>query len=162
MTNMTYTASATRTSTMTEARVRAVMQKVAANLRAFVVAGHLNINRAIKWADDLTYLQVQECLEFFELQINGRSLGLRYRVSFDGSVQQDSAAGGLDVYGLPHGTSVQLYAHIYPYTPQHVREELARRGWGFNGRKIDAPETEHRAFSSNGYGLTRSKLGTWP
>ncbi len=162
MTNMTYTASATRASTMTEARVRAVMQKVAANLRAFVVAGHLDYNRAIEWAADLTYLQLQECLEFFELQINGRSFGLRYRVGSDGSVQQDSAAGGLDVYGLPHGSTVQLYAHIRTGTPQHVREELARRGWGFNGRKIDAPETEHRTFSSNGYGLTRSKLGTWP
>src|SRR5438552_3746552 len=108
MTNMTYTASASRTSTMTEARVRAVMEKVAANLRAFVVAGHLDRDRAVAWVSDLTYLQLQGCLEFFELQINGRSLGLRYTVRSDGSAQQDSAAGGLDVYGLPLGTIVHL------------------------------------------------------
>ena len=147
---------------MTEARVGAVMLKVAANLRAFVVAGYLDTSRAMKWAVDLTYLQLQECLEFFEIQINGRSLGLRYRVSSDGSVQQDSAAGGLDVYGLPATSTVQLYAHLRNGTPQYVREELARRGWGFNGLQIDAPESEHRTFPSNGYGLTRSKLGIWP
>jgi hypothetical protein len=159
---MTATATAARTTTTTEARVRVVMQKVAANLRAFVVAGHLDPARAQKWADDLTYLQVEEAVDFFELQLNGRALGLRYTVSSDGSVQQDSASGGLDIYGLPAGTTVTLYAHFRPGMPQRVRDELARRGWGFNGQKMDAGESEHRSFSSDGYGITRTRLGTWP
>src|SRR5436309_1736276 len=103
MTHMMNTVTISQSTTMTEARVRAVMQKVAANLRAFVVAGHLDRDRAQKWADDLTYLQIQEALEFFELQIDGRSFGLRYTVRSDGSVQQDSASGGIDVYGLSPG-----------------------------------------------------------
>lgn len=161
-TMMINTASASQTSTMTEARVRAVMQNVAANLRAFVVAGHVGRDRALKWVEDLTYLQLVEALEFFELQINGRSFGLRYTVRSDGSVQQNSASGGLDVYGLPAGTTVQLYAHLRDITPRRVYEELGRRGWGTDGRKIEAPESEYRSFSSNGYGLTRATLGTWP
>ena len=108
------------------------------------------------------YLQVKKCLEFFELQLNGRSCGLRYTVSSDGSVQQNSPSGGLDVYGLPAGTTVQLYAHLRDGTSQSVYDELALRGWGFNGRKMEAPESERRAFSSEGYGITRAKLGTWP
>ena len=79
---MTSTATATRTTTTTEARVRAVMQKVAANLSAFVVAGIVAHARAQKWADDLTYLQIEDAIDFFELQINDRSLGLRYTVRF--------------------------------------------------------------------------------
>ena len=162
MTPMTTTATISQTNTMTEARVRAVMQNVAANLRAFVVAGHISREQALRWAEDLTYLQVQCVLEFFELQLNGRSFGLRYTVRSDGSIQQNSASGGLDVYGLPAGTTVQLYAHIRDDTPQRVHDELARRGWGTNGRRIDAPESEQRTFSSEGYSLIRAKLGTWP
>jgi PHD/YefM family antitoxin component YafN of YafNO toxin-antitoxin module len=162
---MTYTATATRTTTTTEARVRAVMQKVAANFAAFVVARHVEPAQVLRWADDLIYLQVEEALDFFELQIevpNGGRFGLRYVVSSDGLVQQDSASGGLDVYGMPTGTKVALYAHLRTGVRQYVNDELKRRGWGFNGRKLDAPESEQRTFSSGGYGLTRVKLGTWP
>jgi hypothetical protein len=147
---------------MTEARVRTVMQKFAANLRAFVAARLVSADRAQEWADDLTYLQIEEALDFFELQIGGRAFGLRYTVRADGSVQQDSPSGGIDVYGLSPGTSVQLYAHLRSGIPQRIYEELKRRGWGFNGQRMEAPESEYRSFSSDGYGLTRAKLGTWP
>lgn len=159
---MTYTATATQTHTMTEARVRAVMQKVAANLNAFVVAGLVTAERAQKWVDDLTYLQVEGQLDFFELQLAGRTFGLRYTISADGSIHQDSASGGIDVYGLSANTTVQLFASTKSPRPQYVQAELERRGWHFNGKKLEAPESEQRTFSSNGYGLVRSKLGTWP
>lgn len=162
---MTYTATSTYTNTMTEARVRAVMQKVEANLAAFVVAGHVDRARAAKWTGDLIYLQVKQALAFFELQIKSPGIdrfGLRYVVSSDGSIQQDSASGGLDLYGLPKGTTVTLFAHLKDNIPSEIREELKRRGWGFDGSKLDAPESEHRAFSNSGYGITRSKIGTWP
>lgn len=159
------TATASRTSTMTEARVRIVMYKVSANFTALVVAGHVTTESARKWAEDLTYLQVVEALLYFELQIRtpgGRRFGLRYAVSADGSVQHDSSSGGLDWHGIPAGTTVGLYAHLCDGAPSSVREELARRGWGFNGKRLDAPESEPRAFSASGYGLTRAKLGVWP
>lgn len=158
----TQTATAAATTTMTEARVRAVMRKVAANFRAFVVAGLVTEERARKWEDDLTYLQTEEALEYFEIQIGGRAYGLRYTVSSDGSAQLDSASGGIDVYGLPRGTPIGLYAHIRDGAHQRVREELKRRGWGFNGQTLEAPESQHRTFSQGGYGLARSHLGTWP
>jgi hypothetical protein len=159
---MSQTSSRTASSTMTEARVHAVMQNVVANLSAFVIAGRLDRERAVEWIRDLIYLQEQECLAFFELQLDGRSYGLRYTVSSDGSIQQNSPSGGVDVYGLPEGTTVQLYAHLRDGTPRSVYDELARRGWGFNGTKMEAPESERRAFSSEGYGISRTKLGTWP
>jgi len=159
---MTYTATVSQSNTMTDARVRAVMQKVAANLNAFVVLGLVTAQCAQKWVDDLTYLQVEGQLEFFELQLAGRSFGLRYTISADGSVQQDSASGGIDVYGISAGTPVQLYANLKSPRPQYIQSELERRGWHFNGKRLEAPESEHRTFSSNGYGVVRSKLGPWP
>jgi hypothetical protein len=159
------TSTATGTNTTTEARVRAVMQKVRANFNAFVVAGHLTPAEADKWADDVIYLQLQGVLKFFEVQIlsPGRSqFGIRYTVSADGSVQQDSASGGIDVYGLPVGTTVRLHAEPVGPLPAYVRAQLERRGWGFNGRCIDGPASEQRAFSSGGYGIIREHLGTWP
>ena len=158
----TQTASRAASSTMTEARVRYVMQSVAANLSAFVVARLVGRDRVINWIADLVYLQTEECLEFFEVQLDGRSYGLRYMVRSDGSVHQNSPSGGLDIYGIPVGTSVRLYAHLRVGTPQHIYEELGRRGWGFNGQKMEAPESEHRSFSKEGYAITRAKIGTWP
>jgi hypothetical protein len=159
------TATASRTTTMTEARVRAVMYKVSANFTAIVVAGHIKTESTRKWAEDLTYLQVAEALRYFELQIrtpSGHRFGLRYTVSADGSIQQDSASGGIDWHGIPLGTTVGLYAHLCDGIPSSVWEELGRRGWGFNGQRLEAPESEARAFSSGGYGVTRVKLGVWP
>lgn len=164
---MSYTATATRTSTTTttEARVRYVMQKVMANLYGLVVRGLLTQAGATKWSDDLIYLQLEDALDFFEVQIGevgADQCGLRYRVSNDGTLQQDASSGGLDLYGIPAGTPVRLYAHTYPSMRERVRPELERRGWGFSGKKLEAPESESRAFSSGGYGITRSKLGNWP
>jgi hypothetical protein len=162
---MSYTATASSTTTMTEARVRAVMQKVRANLNAFVVAGHLAAAKADKWADDITYLQLAGALKSFEVQIDmpGRTrFGIRYTVSADGSVQQDSASGAIDVYGLTAGTTVGLLADPVGPLPGHVRAELVRRGWGFSGQSINASASDRRAFSSGGYGLIREHLGDWP
>ncbi len=162
---MTYTATTTQTSTMTEARVRAVMNKVSANLAAFLVSGFITGAQIAKWVDDLIYLQLQEALDFFELQATkpgGTKVGIRYKVNSDGSSQQDSSSGGIDVYGLPAGTTIGLFARLKEPIPTHIREELSKRGWGFNGQQLNAAESEQRMYSSGGYGLTRTKVGLWP
>jgi hypothetical protein len=87
--------------------------------------------------------------------------GFRYTVSSDGSLQQDSPSGGIDLYGLPADATVELFADLLTGTSASVYNELAKRGWGFNGSRFDAPESDRRAFSSGGYGLVRTKLGEW-
>jgi hypothetical protein len=161
---MTLTLSATSTTTMTEARVRAVMQKVAANFNAFVAAQYVTREQADKWAADLTYLQVEEAIEFFEVQLTtpaGVRLGLRYTVSWDGSLQQDSGSGGLSVYGLPAGTRAGLVAHLRSNAKPYIWAELAKRGWGFNGIQLEGSTADQRAFSREGYGIVREAVGVW-
>jgi hypothetical protein len=162
---MSYTATSTATTTMTEARVRVVMQKVRANFNAFVVANFVADAKADSWAEDLTYLQVAGVLKFFEVQIHspGRAtFGIRYTMSADGSLQQDSASGGINLYGLPAGTTAGIYVQPTGKLPDAVLAYLTSRGWAFNGRSIDGAATERRAFSSEGYGLIREHIGTWP
>ena len=83
-------------------------------------------------------------------------------MSSDGSVRQDAKSGGIDVYGIPPGSIVSLYAHLRQDVPPSVREELRRRGWGFNGSSLEGDESEQRTFSREGYGIARSKVGVWP
>ncbi len=162
---MSYTATATATTTMTEARVRVVMQKVRANFNAFVVANFVVAAKADSWAEDLTYLQVAGALKFFEIQIlsPGRAtFGIRYTMSADGSLQQDSASGGINLYGLPTGTTAGIYVEPSGTLSDTVRAYLTSRGWAFNGTSLDGSPTERRAFSKDGYGLIREHIGTWP
>jgi len=164
---MSYTATATasNTTTMTEARVRAVMQKVRANFNAFVVAGHVAAAKADSWATDLTYLQIVGMLKFFEIQIRipgKEGFGIRYTVSADGTLQQDSSSGGVDPWSLPSGTTANICVEPSGPLPDSVRAYLVSRGWGFNGKSLDGSTSERRAFSANGYGLIREHVGTWP
>jgi hypothetical protein len=162
---MSYTATATISSTITKARVHAVMQKVRTAFTALAVLGLITHDQATKWGDDLTYLQLERAIEFFEIQLktlDGRRYGLRFTIFDDGTIQQDSKSGGLDFYGAPKGTTANVYAHTRPNTPQRVWDELARRGWGTNGKRLEAFASERRAFSNDGYGIVREKLGEWP
>ena len=164
---MTYAATAARTTTTTttEARVRYVMGKVIANFNALVVCGLISPERAANWSDDLTYLQLADALAGFEVQFDkGRRepYGLSYRISNDGSVQQDSPSGGLDLYGIPESTPVSLCLDLRPGKYAQVLPYLERRGWKFSGKLMASTASESRSFSSGGYAITRSKLGTWP
>jgi len=163
---MTYTATATATTTMTEARVRAVMRKVGANFQVFVTAGHISQTRANSWTTDVTYLQLVEALDYFEVQCTtpaGDTFGLRYTVAADGSIREDSRSGGLDVYGIPNNSTLGLFASLRDdVSSSSVRDELKKRGWGFDGSSLEGAESERRSFSREGYGLTRSKVGIWP
>ena len=162
---MSYTTTASISATITEAQVRAVMQKVRTTFTALAVMGLITHDQATKWATDLTYLQLERAIEFFEIQLktlHGWRYGLRFTIFDDGSIQQDSKPGGLDFYGAPKGTTAKLYAHTRANLPQRIWDELARRGWGTNGRGLEAATSERRAFSNDGYGIVREKLGEWP
>lgn len=163
---MTTSYTRTLTTTMTEARVRHVMMKVSANLNALVARRLLEASRAASWERDLTYLQIEEVLEFFEIQFSrpsGIPYGLRYAVSADGTLVSDQRSGGLvDLYGIPAGTSASLYVHLKKGVSQRIYDTLAARGWGFDGRALNGEHAAHRSFSKDGYGLTRSQVGAWP
>jgi Bacterial HORMA domain family 1 len=162
---MTYTATASRSTTTTEARVRYVMQKVAANFTGLVVRGLVSQARADEWAEVVTYLLLEEALDGFQVQFDMASHApycIHYAISTDGSIQADSPSGGLDYYGIVAGTPVGFCLNLKSSKRALAHAWLqARGGWTFNGRLLAGDDAEARSFSSGGFGVTRSKRGAW-
>jgi len=162
---MTYTATATRTATTTEARVRYVMQKVAANFTGLVVRGLITQARADEWTEVVSYLLIAEMLDGFQVQFDMTGKApycIHYAVSDDGTIQQDSPSGALDLYGIAAGTRVTFCLDLRTGSYADARAWLdTRGGWGRDGKIIPGDNTESRSFSSGGFAVTRSKRGTW-
>jgi hypothetical protein len=161
----TFTITASRTNTFTQARVRHVMASVFEDFIAMTFSTVLELERVQGWEADLTHVMILEALESFQIQFtkpDGTKVGVGYRVSDDGSVSENAPAGGINYYLLPKGTHVALVLHLRGHAPKR-KEALAylrRRDWAFNGRLMEAGRHD-RAYSSEGYGLVRERLGTW-
>ncbi|QSQ23211.1 hypothetical protein JY651_50440 [Pyxidicoccus parkwayensis] len=159
------TFSHTRTSTFTEARVREVMKSVFDELVGAANLGFISLESAHQWRDDLTYMLFQQVLEYFELQFrkpDGTRVGFRYEVSDDGSLLEASRSGGQRLYMLPDGTRGSILVsfregHLDP----EMDAELTRRGWGSGGSSLQGEGTRDRAYSDQGYGLIRKRMGDW-
>jgi hypothetical protein len=162
--NGTFTA--TRTSTFTDARLRAVMPEVGADFLAVAGAQIITFATAQQWAEELAYILLHEAAHGFQIQLtcpDGLRIALDYRVSSDGSIRESGTAGGVDYYALPAGTYATLFVNLNEQARAigAVRSYLQQRGWG-NGSAVQGDVVRDRAYSKDGYGVIRSKIGTWP
>lgn len=158
---MTFTR--TSTGTFTEARVREVMKLVLEDFVGCVLRDFVSRERAQQWWNDLTYLLTQQAISAFELQFtrpNGTQGAFRYEVSDDGALLESSPSGGQRLHMLPSGTQTTLCVTYRDDVQSHVREEMHRRGWG-PGSSLGGTAVRERAYSTEGYGLIRSRVGDW-
>ncbi len=158
----TYTV--TGTNTFTEARVREVMKPVFDDFIGCAMRGFVEREQAQGWCDDLTYLLIQQAISDFELQFtrpDGTRCGFQYVVSDDGSLIEASSSGGLKLHQLPAGTSASVRVTYREDVKPHVREEMRRRGWSPGGTSLAGDAVRERAYSKDGYGLIRSRMGDW-
>lgn len=163
---MSNTISSSRTSTYTEARARAVMNKVLEDLMGLYGRDLISKEQALKWYFDILYVLSKEAADFFEIQFKSsfvKQNGLRYEISDDGSIYEDSKSGGIDYYSLPDNVKVSLFLSLRTEAAKYfeVYEELLRRGWGTNGKTLEDSWVRDRAYSKDGYGLIRNKVGNW-
>lgn len=163
---MTQTYTVTRSSTYTEARLRNVMLEVGADFYALVAPGLISFETAAKWTDDLTFMLLHRAANSFQIQLRhpGYSpIALDYRVSSDGSLLESSTAGGIDYFALGPGTTGTLFVDLNFSAPNiaKVQSYLRGRGWGTNGSAIVGITSRDRAYSKDGYGVIRSKIGAW-
>lgn len=153
---MTYTRTQTRT--ITEARVRYVLDKVEEDLTGLMVRGMLSHATWLSWREDVEYLLVRDGLTLYEFQVetpDGRKRAIRYRVEVDGMVYTDDRSGGLQVYDLPRNSKVCIVIQ-YRQGKDHLRAEMRRRGWVLGASLVAGHESEDRVFSKDGYGHRRS------
>ncbi len=161
-----FTATRTQTDTYTDARLRAVMAEVGADFYAPCAAGFITPETARSWTEELTFILRHRGAQRFQLQCtfpNGYKQALHYEVSSDGSVRESSGAGGIDFFALPQGTKVGLVVTLDEQSPNIgiVRAYTQQRGWGTNGQAVQGDTVRDRAYSKDGYGIVRSKIGQW-
>jgi hypothetical protein len=163
---VTTTFSASRTNTFTDARLRAVMPEVGTDFYALAGASVISFETAVRWTEELTFILLQQAARGFQIQLtypSGHKIALDYRVSSDGSVRESSTGGGIDYYLLPAGTSAILFVDLDESARaiQAVRTYIRERAWG-TGNAVEGDPVRDRAYSKDGYGVIRSKIGTWP
>lgn len=165
--NGVMTATRSRTDTFTEARLAAVMPEVGADFYAMASAGLLSLVTAQRWTEELTFVLRHKAVHSFQIQLccPGRDkIALDYRVSSDGTVHESGTAGGIDYFSLPAGTQAGLVVTLDHQAPQiaTVQAYTAQRGWGTNGQAVPGEPVRDRAYSKEGYGVVRGKVGVWP
>jgi len=159
----TYTTS--QTSTFSEARARTVMLQVLGDFMLVPSAGLISRGTIQEWHEELEYAVLLHVVDTVQLQFtkpDSTRLGLSYTVRDDGTILEASKAGGLDLYGFPRGTRVGLVLTYRQQAPniETVKAYLRDRGW-MRGSLIDGVTRRDRAFSKDGFGIARGKVGEW-
>lgn len=162
MESSTYSSS--YSSSWSEARARAVMDKVLDDLLGMALRGLVTKAQAVKWTEELLYALDCQAAEAFEFKFQlpcGKEKAIRFQVSDDGSLTNDSESGGIDYYDLPEGTATNLV--LKPRADARkldtLLDYLSRRGWGTNGVMLTGSGILDKAYSKQGFGLVRTKVG---
>ena len=163
---MTTTLTASRTNTFSDARLRAVMPEVGTDFYALANVSIISFDTAVRWTEELTFILQHQAARGFQIQLtypSGRKIALDYRVSSDGSVRESSSGGGIDYYLLPAGTSAILFVDLDESARAigTVRAYISGRAWG-TGNAVEGDPLRDRAYSKDGYGVLRGKIGAWP
>lgn len=163
---MTGTFTASRTNTFTDPRLRAVMPEVGTDFYALACVPIISFDTAVRWTEDLTFILQHQAARGFQIQLtypSGYKIALDYRVSSDGSIRETSTGGGIDYYLLPAGTSAILFVDLDESARaiEKVRAYIRERAWG-TGNAVEGDPVRDRAYSKDGYGVIRGKIGTWP
>jgi hypothetical protein len=163
---MSLTGTASRTGTYTEARLRAIMPEVVADIQGLAAVDIINTDTAIRWAEDLAFVLQQQAARGFQIKLlkpgSVEEVALDYKVSSDGTLHESSFSGGIDYYALPRGTRAILWVDIDQSSRNIavVDHYTQSRGWG-TGNRVTGTSVRDRAYSKEGYGVIRGRIGTW-
>ncbi len=163
---MTYTQTRTgsMSSTATEARVREVMKHIFADITGLEMRGFTSHASAAKWREDLIWMLSTEVISSFEIQLEApgqRPRGFHYDVSSDGSLQEAGRSGGMQLYEFPDGTRASLVVSFNRPLPDEIEAEIKARNWTSPAAYLKGEKTRDRAYSCDGYGVVRNRVGDW-
>jgi hypothetical protein len=129
--------------------------------------GFIDSEKANEWRAEIAGVLNLQAVEVFELQFTrpgGARCALRYTVQSDGLVVEDRPSGGFDLYLLPDGTTMGIVIRLVTEPPRRRQAGISflrSHGWSFNGAMLDGDETDEGAYSKDGYGVRRKKVGDW-
>jgi hypothetical protein len=161
-----FTITAARTTTFTDARVRYIMDKVLEDLVMIAACDFATVENVKKWAEEVTMILLLQAAELFQIKFarpDGAPAAITYRISDDGSLSEDGASGGINYFVHPSGTKASIVIRLREGSRkrQEAVDYLKGRGWSFNGRVLEDEGARDRAYSSSGYGVTRNLVGKW-
>ena len=164
---MSFVGTATKTDTYTDARLRAVMPEVSTDFWAMAGAGLIAYDTAAKWTADLTFILMKRAVKGWQVQIRrtgAAPIALDYRVSSDGTIRESGTGGGIDYNALPAGSTAGLFLELDYDSPNiaAVRQYTQEHGCGTNGQAVQGTSERDRAYSKDGFGIARNRIGTWP
>lgn len=162
----TITATRTNTNSYTDARLRAIMPEVGGDFYALVGADVITLDTARRWTEELTFILQHEAAHGFQIQLrfpNGQTIAVDYRVSSDGSIRESGTSGGIDYYLMPAGTRASLFVNLnfQARAIETVQTYIRQQNWG-TGSLVQGDPVRDRAYSKDGYGVIRGKIGVWP
>ena len=157
----TTTVTASTTVTATATRVAYVLRRVRGDLISAAFAGLADEPRIKKWIDDLQYMLVNDALKHFELRVEagGRlQRAWRYSVSDDGTLLESGRSGGIDLMGMPVGSTAEVIITRRSNLNGPVNDEINRRGWTTSVAALLGSGQRERAYSKDGYGVVREQF----
>ena len=164
--NGVMTATRSQTDTFTEARLAAVMPEVGADFYAMASAGLITMATAQHWTEELTFVLKHQAAHGFQIQLRcpGRDRSRSITASAATAPCMRAARAAALTIRLPEGT------HAVCSSTSTIRRRRSRlfepiprqRGWGTNGQAVPGDPVRDRAYSKDGYGVVRGKVGDWP
>lgn len=119
--------------------------------------------KLLSWKEDLYFIMQHEDLSSFQIQFTHgnptKNLAIHYDIKADGSIQTDSNSGGVNYWNFPKDTIIGLVVEMPK--KQIVLDHLKKRNWGMNGKFVEGNEEKAGAYSKDGYGANRKKIGKW-
>jgi Bacterial HORMA domain family 1 len=142
------------------------MRRVLGDFMNVASAGLVRREAIQQWYEALEYAVLHEVVDTFQLQLTrpgGERLGVSYTIRDDGTILEDSKAGGLDFQNFLPGTAVTICLSYRQGAKNlaEVQAYLRGRGWTTNGSLIGGVVNRDRAYSQGGFGVFRGTLGDW-
>ena len=154
------------TDTYTEARAKYVMGKVYEHLISLCMRGIITKASADEMRSDILYLLDRRAVSYFELQFRKPDRteigGLHYEVRADASISVDADSGGIDFWGLPQNTLVNLSVRLKRDSIHIAEVDRQIEDWGWvDGTSLTGAHQAKASFSKEGFGLKQSIVGQW-
>jgi len=143
----------------TEARARAVTDKVYEDLITISMKGLISLERANKIREDLLYFQKKKALDYFQFQFydskNKVVKALHYKVETGGTIYRNDESGGIDYYDFKDVKSMGFLVQIFN-DANKIKEVLEyTKDWG-KGETFEGTSSAQRTYSKDNYGITRN------
>lgn len=163
---MTMTQTRSKSDTFTDARLAAVLPEVAGDFYGLANASLISFDTASTWTEELGYCLGLQAVSSFQIQFccaGAPDKALNYVVSADGSLTESGTSGGIDFFSLPKGTRASLFVQFNTYAAKYpdAKRYTTARGWGTDGQAINGDVIRDRAYSKEGFGFVRGKVGSW-